>query len=158
MLESFKMTPLSTKRRKSAIAVSILWAVCALGLTACEGTKAPKPPKLPSIEEIKKQAPIPKEIDVKSYTEGTVVRNEAGMYVVPWHERTTCDGPNSCKSDVINEVTKEVAIKEGVVQAPWRETGKGAEIARPAPAKIEPKTETKIEALQSKTTDTATPK
>jgi hypothetical protein len=105
-------------------------------LSACEGSKAPK---MPSIEEIKKQAPIPKEVDVKSYTEGNVVRNEAGSYVIPWRELTTCDGPNSCKSDVINEVTKEVAIKEGVIQAPWRETGKGSEIARPAKEKPDEK-------------------
>jgi hypothetical protein len=106
-----------------------------LTLSACEASKAPKPPKMPSIEDIKKAAPVPETIDVKSYTEGNVVRDQAGNFVVPWHEKTTCDGPGSCKSDVINEVTQEVAIKEGVVQAPWKETGRGAEIARPAKAK-----------------------
>jgi hypothetical protein len=108
---------------------------CALAfitLTGCEKTRTPTPPKLPSIEEIKKKAPLPKEIDVKSYTEGNMVRDAEGRFVIPWRERTTCDGPTSCKSDVINEVTKEIAIKDGVIQPPWRETGNGSEIARPA--------------------------
>jgi hypothetical protein len=144
--------PIEAKHRPSSLSTAVMTIAALLTLSACEASKTPKPPKMPSIEEVKKAAPVPEAIDVKSYTEGNVVRDQTGNYAVPWHEKTTCDGPGSCKTNVINEVTQEVAIKDGAVQAPWKETGRGLEVARPAKSKP-------IEPIASNKTDTkASPK
>ncbi len=112
-------------------------------LTSCGNGDSTKLPRPPTGEEMKEKFKPVETPDVSQYTEGTILRNEAGQFQPPWREKTECDGPGSCKSVVINDVTGEVALKDGKLLPPWQATGKGQEVTRPKPVtKISPSIET----------------
>lgn len=112
-------------------------------LTACGSGDSTKLPRPPTGEELKQKFKPVETPDVSQYTEGTILRNEAGQFQPPWREKTECDGPGSCKSVVVNDVTGEIALKDGKLLPPWQATGKGQEVTRPKPVtKISPSIET----------------
>lgn len=111
-------------------------------LTACGDGDSTKLPRPPTGEEMKEKFKPVETPNISLYTEGTLLRDEAGQYQPPWREKTECDGPGSCKTTVINEVTGEIALKDGKLVPPWQATGKGQEVTRPKPvAKISPSNE-----------------
>jgi hypothetical protein len=120
----------STNLLKIALLAPIALAL----LSSCGNSDSTILPKPPSGEEMKKKFKPVETPDVSQYTKGTTLRTEAGQYQPPWREKTECDSPGSCKSVVINDVTGEIAIKDGELLAPWKATGKGQEITRPKPA------------------------
>lgn len=114
--------------------VWIITPLAVISLASCGNGDSTIHPKPSSGEEMKEKFKPVETPDVSQYTEGTVLRNEAGQYQPPWREKTECDGPGVCRSVVINDVTGEIAIKDGELLAPWKATGKGQEITRPKPA------------------------